>query len=141
VEQPLAGNTMSQLQVVCGLVWRQGLFLAARKKAGKTNAGLWELPGGKVGQGETPEQALVREFQEELGMELKVGRVLGSVEQAGAANLRLIALEASCALDCPSHSSDHDSVVWVAPEFWRLLNWCGNDDRLLKQILGAFSRG
>lgn len=132
---------MSQLQVVCGLVWRQGMFLAARKKAGKANAGLWELPGGKVAEGETPEQALIREFKEELGMELEVGKVLGSVEQEGALNLRLIALEARCELEQPTHSSDHDSVVWVVPEFWRLLNWCGNDARLLEEIFGAISRG
>jgi 8-oxo-dGTP diphosphatase len=132
---------MSQLQVVCGLVWRQGMFLAARKKAGKSNAGLWELPGGKVAESETAGQALIREFQEELGMELEVGRFLGSVEQGGAANLRLIALEARCEIEQPTHSSDHDTVVWVAPEFWRLLNWCGNDARLLEEIFGAISRG
>lgn len=117
------------------------LVFGGKEKGGEDKCGAVGIAGGKVGQGETAGQALVREFQEELGMELKVGRVLGSVEQAGAANLRLIALEASCALDWPSHSSDHDSVVWVAPEFWRLLNWCGNDARLLQQILGAFSRG
>ena len=61
---------MSQLQVVCGLVWREGLFLAARKRAGKTNSGYWELPGGKVGEQESVEQALMREFQEELGMDI-----------------------------------------------------------------------
>ncbi len=44
--------------------------LIAERPAGKSMAGLWEFPGGKVDPGETPEQALVRELQEELGIEV-----------------------------------------------------------------------
>jgi len=128
---------MSPLLVVCGLVWSEGLFLGARKKAGKTNAGLWELPGGKIGKNERPEQALVREFQEELGMPLLVGRLLGRVKQEGAVHLELIAFEARCTTNQPKHSCDHDSVAWVSPEYWEVLTWCDNDARLLKQILSC----
>ncbi|GAX79637.1 hypothetical protein CEUSTIGMA_g7078.t1 [Chlamydomonas eustigma] len=44
------------------------LVLLAQRPEGKTNAGLWEFPGGKVEVDETPEQALVREVKEELGV-------------------------------------------------------------------------
>lgn len=44
--------------------------LIARRPEGKSMAGLWEFPGGKVDPGETPEKALVREIREELGIEL-----------------------------------------------------------------------
>ncbi len=44
--------------------------LIAQRPAGKSMAGLWEFPGGKVDPGETPEQALVRELREELGIEV-----------------------------------------------------------------------
>jgi 8-oxo-dGTP diphosphatase len=46
--------------------------LLSQRPEGKTLAGLWEFPGGKVDPGETPEQALVRELKEELGIETKV---------------------------------------------------------------------
>lgn len=45
-----------------------GRVLLAQRPEGKSMAGLWEFPGGKVEQGETPEVALIRELQEELGI-------------------------------------------------------------------------
>ena len=51
------------------LIDRDGRVLLAQRPAGKSMAGLWEFPGGKVEPGETPEVALIRELQEELGID------------------------------------------------------------------------
>ena len=51
------------------LIDRDGRILLAQRPEGKSMAGLWEFPGGKVEKGETPEAALVRELHEELGIE------------------------------------------------------------------------
>lgn len=51
------------------LIDRDGKVLIAQRPEGKSMAGLWEFPGGKVEPGETPEQALIRELQEELGID------------------------------------------------------------------------
>ena len=51
------------------LIDRDGRVLLAQRPEGKSMAGLWEFPGGKVEGGETPEAALVRELHEELGIE------------------------------------------------------------------------
>jgi len=56
------------LVAACALVDVDGRVLIAQRPAGKTMAGLWEFPGGKVETGETPEATLVRELGEEIGV-------------------------------------------------------------------------
>ncbi|BCP55115.1 NTP pyrophosphohydrolase [Kaistia sp. 32K] len=59
------------LVVACALVDADNRILIAQRPEGKALAGLWEFPGGKVDAGETPEDALIRELREELGVETK----------------------------------------------------------------------
>ena len=63
---------MSELPIILvaavALFDKDGRVLIARRPEGKPMAGLWEFPGGKVEAGETPEQALIRELQEELSV-------------------------------------------------------------------------
>jgi 8-oxo-dGTP diphosphatase len=56
------------LVVACALVDADGRVLLAQRPAGKPMAGLWEFPGGKIEDGERPEQSLIRELKEELGI-------------------------------------------------------------------------
>jgi len=59
------------LVVAAALVDDEGRVLIAQRPQGKQLAGLWEFPGGKVEAGETPELALIRELDEELGITVK----------------------------------------------------------------------
>ena len=60
------------LVAACALVDTDGRVLVAQRPAGKAMAGLWEFPGGKIEPGEPPEQSLVRELREDLGIVVNV---------------------------------------------------------------------
>lgn len=63
---------MAKLVIVaaCALIDADGRVLLAQRPEGKPMAGLWEFPGGKLAEGETPEAALVRELKEELAIDV-----------------------------------------------------------------------
>lgn len=58
------------LVAACALIDGDGRVLLAQRPEGKAMSGLWEFPGGKLAEGETPEAALVRELKEELGIDV-----------------------------------------------------------------------
>jgi 8-oxo-dGTP diphosphatase len=66
---------MKTIIVTAGLIVEERKVLVAQRKEGSSHGLLWEFPGGKVEEGEEPRQALRRELKEELGIEVKVGKM------------------------------------------------------------------
>ncbi|WP_375619519.1 MULTISPECIES: 8-oxo-dGTP diphosphatase MutT [unclassified Bartonella] len=64
------------LVVACALLDQNNCVLLTKRPEGKSLAGLWEFPGGKVEQGETPEISLIRELEEELGIYVQANNLL-----------------------------------------------------------------
>lgn len=61
------------VRVAAGILEHQGRILICRRAEGDSHSGKWEFPGGKIEPGETPEQALARELEEELGIRARIG--------------------------------------------------------------------
>ena len=66
-------------EVVAALIWQENKFMICQRPSHKARGLLWEFVGGKVEPGETKEQALIRECQEELAVTLSVGNVFMDV--------------------------------------------------------------
>jgi 8-oxo-dGTP diphosphatase len=69
-------NPTTLLVVAAALVRENGRILLQRRPQGRSMAGLWEFPGGKLEDGETPEAALVRELAEELAIEIDIANLM-----------------------------------------------------------------
>lgn len=112
--------------VVGGAVLHEGRLLAARRSAPPELAGRWELPGGKVEPGETPDGALVRELREELGVETAaVERLPGAWPLR--AGLVLHVWTARLVSGTPSPLQDHDMLRWLAPDEADAVDWLDQD--------------
>ena len=104
--------------VVDGVLFRGKKILLGKRPLSK-NAfpGLWELPGGHVEEGETPENALEREFLEELGIKVHVLREIHSFPyfSAGIKKKVLVFLVSQVGSE-PLKALDHDELRWVSEE-------------------------
>lgn len=121
------GAQLPRIEVVAAVFYRDGEVLACRRAPGKSAAGKWEFPGGKIDDDETPDLALVREIQEELGISISVnGLVDRSVTPVGDLNIDLACYLVSSA-EVPSHSTDHDDLRWLPIEALTSVDWAAPD--------------
>ena len=103
------------LRVTAAIVLRGSQVLIAKRKAGGPLGGLWEFPGGKVEPGETPEECLARELEEELGVAAEVGRFVTSSQFTyDDREIELLAYEVELGSG-PFVLTSHDEVRWVSP--------------------------
>ncbi len=105
------------LVVAAALVDPEGRVLIAQRPPGKTMAGLWEFPGGKIETGETPEQALIRELEEELGILVKEPCLAPFTFASHAyADFHLLMPLYLCRRwEGVPHPREHVAIKWVRP--------------------------
>lgn len=105
------------INVLCGIITDpDGKVFIARRRQGKSMAGKWEFPGGKLEPNETEQACLQRELLEELGMQVNVGAKLGENEHHYENfSIRLIAYKCEF-ISATYELTDHDAYHWVTKE-------------------------
>ena len=122
------------IEVVAAIIQRDEKYFVARRKTGKHLEGFWEFPGGKIEEGESPENSLQRELQEEFGVTVEVGAFLGeNTHDYGSAIIRLRAYRVVLNGDL-KESTDHDAMDWCTLTQLKRLQLAPADVPLLKYI-------
>ncbi len=104
------------VEVVAGVITdARGRVLLSRRTEGRDLAGLWEFPGGKREPGETPEAALARELQEELGIEARIGGHLITVPQAYPGKRLRLDVRSVTRWDGIPRGREGQALAWVPP--------------------------
>lgn len=121
------------LKVVAGFLKRGEKFLLVRRPINKKRGGLWEFPGGKVEDGETLEEAIKRELEEELGIKTEIKKILGKTNyQYPEGEIELILFEVEAKEDPVLREALE--LKWVNFEEIKELELCPADKKLLESL-------
>ena len=122
-------------EVVAALIWNDDKFMICQRPAHKARGLLWEFVGGKVEQGETKEQALIRECQEELAVTLSVGDIfMDAVHEYPDLTVHLTLFNATIAYGEPQ-KLEHNDIQWIKPSEIPNYYFCPADEGILKALI------
>lgn len=126
------------IEVVAALIWEDNKFMICQRPVSKTRGLLWEFVGGKVEQGETKEQALIRECQEELAITISVGKeFMDVVYEYPDITVHLTLFNASI-IDGKMKLLEHNDIRWITPDEIPQYDFCPADTEILKKIQGEY---
>lgn len=126
------GNTPTQ--VVAALIWNGDRFLACQRPAHKARGLLWEFVGGKVEPGETKQEALVRECQEELAVTISVGEVfMELLHEYPDMTVQLTLFNAVITEGIPKKLEHHD-IRWITTDQIDCFDFCPADKEILERL-------
>ena len=121
-------------EVVAALIWDKNRFLACQRPAHKARGLLWEFVGGKVEPGETREQALIRECQEELAVTVAVQDVFMEVDHVYPdLTVHLTLFNASITEGIPQ-KIEHNDLRWITVEEIDQYPFCPADEEILRRL-------
>ena len=122
------------IEVVAALIWDKDKFMICQRPANKARALLWEFVGGKVEPGETKEQALIRECQEELAVTLLVVDVfMDVVHEYPDITVHLTLFNATIAEGVPQ-KLEHNDIQWIRVSEIDNYDFCPADTEILKKL-------
>jgi 8-oxo-dGTP diphosphatase len=128
-----------RIRVVAGAVIRGEQVLVARRPRGSQRGNLWELPGGKVAPGENDGQALLRELEEELGIQVAITGLLGGSDyDYPDVSIRLVGLSCRLVSGEPI-AREHAEIRWLGSPDLQALDWAPADIPLLEPLRALLS--
>ncbi len=124
---------MKTIRVVAAIIVKEDKIFATQRGYGEFKGG-WEFPGGKIEEGETPQQALIREIWEELDTEIEVGELVERVEY----DYPQFHLSMDCFL-CKIKSGElvlkeHEDAKWLRRDELGSVEWLPADEGLVEKI-------
>lgn len=122
------------VQVVAALIWQDDRFLICQRPAHKARGLLWEFVGGKVEAGETPQQALVRECQEELGITVQVGELFTELTHVYPDLTVHLMLFHAHIVQGTIQKLEHNDLQWITAAQVDRYEFCPADVEILQKI-------
>ena len=124
---------MKVIEVVAAVIYKDGAYFTTQRGYGEFE-GMWEFPGGKIEEGETAEFALMREIQEELGIDITIDKFLCTTEY----DYPSFHLTMHCYL-CGIKAGEielreHKSARWLRPEELGSVEWLPADKEVIENI-------
>ena len=121
-------------EVVAALIWNKDKFLICQRPVNKARALLWEFAGGKVEQGETKKQALIRECMEELAITVETHDVFTEVtHKYPDITIHLTIFNCTISQGQPQ-LLEHNALKWIKPTEIPDFEFCPADEEILKKI-------
>lgn len=126
-------------EVTAALVWDKDKFMICQRPAHKARGLLWEFPGGKQEPGETLEECLIRECQEELDVTLEVKDVfMDVIHEYPDIMVHLTFFNAEIASGIPQ-LIEHNDIKWISVEEIPRYKFCPADTEILERLKGKTS--
>ena len=125
------------ITVVCALIIRNKTVLCAQRSESMALPLKWEFPGGKLEDGEAPEDALKREIMEELSIDITVGRAMNVSEYTyeNGRTIRLLPYLATMAIELEPLANEHAELRWVKAADLLDLDWAAADIPIVQQFV------
>ena len=128
-------------EVVAALIWDKDKFMICQRPTHKARGLLWEFVGGKVEQGETKEQALIRECREEIAVTLSVGDAFMDVVHEYQDLTVHLTLFNAVILEGIPQKLEHNDIKWITPSEISNYEFCPADVEILKKIIEVYGNG
>lgn len=132
---------MEVIPVACALIFYDGKVLSAQRSESMFLPGVWEFPGGKIENGESPEACLIREIEEELAISISLVSSLQINEHSYSEEKVIRLIPFVCVWEGSNITlREHQDIKWLVKEELKTLNWAPADIPIVDQLIANWDQ-